>query len=259
MAFNELIKSRMVAFVILVALAAGAGRVSDQRFSAGLTRPDSPKGGARALPRLRGGSGAISIGARSDNAFLTRLRGGSGAATTEESAPTRLRGGSGAVSLSGASKMVRTCAFFASLDALLLGYDIGVVSGILVFIQDRFALSLIETGNFAAALNAAAIVGALASGWVADRFGRKPALFMSSLMFTSGSIFMASAGSYRALLFGRYIQGYGVGAGLLISPMFISEIAPPAFRGSLVTLSEVRLSCARCSRSRTNTTPWTYI
>ena len=106
------------------------------------------------------------------------------------------------------------------------------VSGILVFVQDQFKLSLLETGNFAAALNAAAIVGALVSGWVADRFGRKPALFISSFMFTMGSFWMALANSYPSLLVGRYIQGYGVGAGLLISPMFISEIAPPAFRGS---------------------------
>ena len=137
---------------------------------------------------------------------------------------------------------VKTCAFFASLDALLLGYDIGVVSGILLFIQDRFSLSLLETGNFAAALNGAAIIGALVSGWVADRHGRKPALFISSLTFTAGSTWMAAANSYRALLLGRYLQGYGVGAGLLISPMFISEIAPPKFRGSLVTRSEVSLS-----------------
>jgi len=182
-----------------------------------------------ALTRLRGGSGSVSLS-------------GVSPMTRHPDALTRLRGGSGSISLSGASPMVRTCAFFASLDALLLGYDIGVVSGILVFIQDRFHLSLIETGNFAAALNAAAIVGALVSGWVADRFGRKPALFISSLMFTSGSFLMAGANSYRALLLGRYVQGYGVGAGLLISPMFISEIAPPAFRGSLVTLSEVSLS-----------------
>ena len=154
----------------------------------------------------------------------------------------KLRGGSGKVSLKGASPMVRTCAFFASLDALLLGYDIGVVSGILIFIQDQFQLTLLQTGNFAAALNAAAIVGALASGWIADKFGRKPALFISSLAFTSGSFMMAAANTYKGLVLGRYVQGYGVGAGLLISPMFISEIAPPAFRGSLVTLSEVSLS-----------------
>ena len=154
-----------------------------------------------------------------------------------------LRGGDKhSLSLKGASPMVKTCAFFASLDALLLGYDIGVVSGILVFIQDQFKLSLLETGNFAAALNAAAIVGALVSGYIADKFGRKPALFVSSLMFTTGSFLMAAANDYKSLLIGRYVQGYGVGAGLLISPMFISEIAPPAFRGSLVTLSEVSLS-----------------
>ena len=99
-----------------------------------------------------------------------------------------------------------------------------------------------QDGQLAAALNAAAIVGALASGYIADQFGRKPALFISSLMFTAGSFLMAGANSYKSLLLGRYIQGYGVGAGLLISPMFISEIAPPAFRGSLVTLSEVSLS-----------------
>lgn len=109
------------------------------------------------------------------------------------------------------------------------------VSGIIVFIQDQFKLSLLETGNFAAALNAAAIFGALASGWVADQFGRRPALFISSLAFTAGSFMMALANSYKSLLIGRYVQGYGVGAGLLISPMFISEIAPPAFRGSLVS------------------------
>ena len=65
------------------------------------------------------------------------------------------------MSLEGASPTVKTCALFASLDALLLGYDIGVVSGIIVFIQDQFKLTLLETGNFAAALNAAAIVAPL--------------------------------------------------------------------------------------------------
>ena len=92
--------------------------------------------------------------------------------------------------------MVRTCAFFASLDALLLGYDIGVVSGILVFIQDRFQLSLLETGNFAAALNAAAIVGALVSGWVADRFGRKVVIVVSLFVMAIGSVGFGLAPSF---------------------------------------------------------------
>ena len=153
----------------------------------------------------------------------------------------RLRGGSG-LSFAGASPFVLKCAGFAALDALLLGYDIGVVSGILFFIKERFGLDTHAMEVFASAINSAAIVGALTSGLVADRFGRKPALFISSLMFTTGSFVMALAGSYSRLLQGRYIQGFGIGAGLIISPLFISEIAPPQFRGSLVTLSEVSLS-----------------
>ena len=106
-----------------------------------------------------------------------------------------LRGGSGTVSLQGASRMVKTCAFFASLDALLLGYDIGVVSGILFFIAQEFGLDTHSKEVFASAVNSAAVVGALASGVIADRFGRKPALFISSLAFTSGSFAMAFAPS----------------------------------------------------------------
>ena len=161
----------------------------------------------------------------------------------ERMAPAlQLRGGSGGISFAGASPFVLTCAAFAALDALLLGYDIGVVSGILFFIAKEFGLDTHAKEVFASAVNSAAVVGALSSGVIADKFGRKPALFISSLAFTSGSFAMAFANSYRNLLLGRYVQGFGIGAGLLISPMFISEIAPPAFRGSLVTLSEVSLS-----------------
>ncbi len=146
------------------------------------------------------------------------------------------------LALANAPPFVLTCAFFAALDALLLGYDIGVVSGILHFVQAEFSLSTHQTEIFASAINAAAIVGALSSGYLADKSGRKSALFLSSFVFTTGSFMMALAPTYPRLLFGRVLQGYGVGAGLLIAPMFISEIAPPAYRGSLVTLSEVSLS-----------------
>ena len=145
-------------------------------------------------------------------------------------------------SLMSAPPFVRACACFAAADSMLLGYDIGCISGILLFVQDDFGLSSHQTEVFASAMNSAAIFGALVSGFLADRFGRKPALFISSCMFALGSILMAVAQTYDALVFSRYIQGFGVGAGLLISPMFISEVSPKQFRGALVTLSEVSLS-----------------
>ena len=68
--------------------------------------------------------------------------------------------------------MVRTCAFFASLDALLLGYDIGCVSGIIPFVQAEFSLTNHQVETFAAAMNSFAVVGALVSGWIADKVRR---------------------------------------------------------------------------------------
>ena len=112
----------------------------------------------------------------------------------------RLRGGIGELSIKGAPPFVRTCAMFAGMDSLLLGYDIGCISGILLFVQEEFALSSHQTEVFASAMNSAAILGALVSGWIADKFGRKPALFISSCTFAVGSIMMAVAGSYDMLV-----------------------------------------------------------
>jgi len=165
---------------------------------------------------------------RSARSGLLHLRGG--ASLKEET------------SLKGAPPFVKACATFSAMDSLLLGYDIGCISGILLFVQEEFALTSHQTEAFASAMNAAALFGALFSGYIADKFGRKPALFISSCTFAVGSILMAVATSYEMLVYSRYIQGFGVGAGLLISPMFISEVSPKQWRGALVTLSEVALS-----------------
>jgi len=133
-------------------------------------------------------------------------------------------------------------ALLSSLDSMLLGYDIGCVSGIIPFVQAEFGLTNHQVETFAAAMNSFAVVGALVSGWIADKVGRKPALFMSSCTFAVGSVMMALSNSYDMLVYSRYIQGFGVGAGMLVSPMFIAEVSPAKFRGALVSLGEVSLS-----------------
>ncbi|KAL1523345.1 hypothetical protein AB1Y20_018290 [Prymnesium parvum] len=168
--------------------------------------------------------------------------------TPSAASAQQLRGGAdltkvrSKLSLAGAPPFVLTCAVFSAMDSLLLGYDIGCISGILLYVQEDFGLSSAQAEAFAAAMNSAAIVGALVSGWVADRFGRKPALFMSSATFAIGSTLMAVSATYEQLVQSRWIQGFGVGSGLLISPMFVAEVAPKKYRGALVTMSEVSLS-----------------
>ena len=84
------------------------------------------------------------------------------------------------ISVKGAPPFVKACATFSAMDSLLLGYDIGCISGILLFVQEEFALSSHQTEVFASAMNLAALFGALFSGWMADKVGRR-----ESLTFTS--------------------------------------------------------------------------
>jgi len=191
--------------------------------------------------RRFGGSTAIAVPHLSRKGRSEEARPGAATAAAAASVQ-RLRGGGENFNFGSAPPFVLACAAFAAMDSLLLGYDIGCVSGILLFVQEEFGLTSHQAEVFASAMNAAALVGALVSGWFADKFGRKPALFVSSVTFAVGSIMMALANSFDALVYSRYIQGFGVGAGLLISPMFISEVAPKEFRGALVTLGEVSLS-----------------
>ena len=157
-------------------------------------------------------------------------------------AALRLRGGGDLPDFTSAPPFVLAVALLSSLDSMLLGYDIGCVSGIIPFVQEEFGLTNHQVETFAAAMNSFAVVGALVSGWIADKVGRKPALFMSSCTFAIGSVMMATASSYDMLVYSRYIQGFGVGAGMLVSPMFIAEVSPAKFRGALVSLGEVSLS-----------------
>ena len=152
----------------------------------------------------------------------------------------RLRGGD-MPDFTSAPPFVLVVALLSSMDSMLLGYDIGCISGIIPFVQAEFGLTN-QVETFASAMNSFAVIGALVSGWIADRVGRKPALFMSSCTFAVGSVMMAMAGSYETLVYSRYIQGFGVGAGMLVSPMFIAEVSPAKFRGALVSLGEVSLS-----------------
>ena len=78
---------------------------------------------------------------------------------------------------------------------------------------------------------------------ISDRFGRTRTLAVGSGLFFAGSLLLASASTFSALLAGRMMLGIGVGAGLSIDPLYISEISPPEHRG----ISEQRMpQASRC-------------
>ena len=80
-------------------------------------------------------------------------------------------------------------------------------------------------------------VFALVGGGAADHFGRKPVILAASVVFVTGSIVMAVAGTKEVLLVGRIIIGIGIGLSSMSVPIYISEAAPASVRGRLVTVN----------------------
>ncbi len=140
------------------------------------------------------------------------------------------------------NRYVYCCVACAALNSVLLGYDIGVAGGAMYIARDVLSLTDIQTEVILASLNFAAIPGAITARWISDNYGRTKTLALASVFFLFGSILMTIANSFMFLLLGRIILGFGVGTGLSIDPLYISEISPPGSRGTLVSWSEMAIN-----------------
>ena len=138
------------------------------------------------------------------------------------------------------SVMTRT-ALIAALGGFLMGFDASVISGVVGFIEVEFSLSKIELGWSVASLALAATLAMLAAGPLSDRFGRKPILHGAAILFAISALASALAPSFGALVMARIIGGLGVGAALIIAPMYIAEIAPAASRGRMVSINQLNI------------------
>lgn len=93
-------------------------------------------------------------------------------------------------------------------------------------------------GLMTAMLELGALIGALVAGYLADKLSRKWSIVVAVIIFTIGSILQTAAQEYGMLTVGRLIGGAGIGMLATISPLYISEIAPPEIRGALLVLQE---------------------
>jgi sugar porter (SP) family MFS transporter len=136
--------------------------------------------------------------------------------------------------------------FIASVSAmggLLFGYDWVVIGGAKPF-YERFFGIVGSTSLQAWAMSCAligCIVGAVASGVISERFGRKKPLVLSALLFVVASVGTGLSDTYTLFVVFRIIGGVGIGLASAISPMYIAEIAPSHLRGRFVSLNQLTI------------------
>ena len=130
----------------------------------------------------------------------------------------------------------------AALGGLLFGYDWVVIGGAKPFFERFFGLADASSRGWA---NSCALIGCLAgalmSGGLSDKYGRKRLLILAALVFTVTSIGISTSGDFSTFVIWRIFGGVAIGLASNLSPMYISEIAPAHMRGKLVSINQLTI------------------
>ncbi|CAL9210702.1 unnamed protein product, partial [Musa hybrid cultivar] len=137
------------------------------------------------------------------------------------------------------NRYIFACAIFASLNSVLLGYDVGVMSGCIIFIQKDLHITEVQQEVLVGCLSILSLVGSLAAGRTSDAIGRKWTIGLAAIIFQTGAAIMAFAPSFQVLILGRLLAGVGIGFGVMIAPVYIAEISPTVSRGSFTSFPEI--------------------
>ncbi|XP_038888619.1 polyol transporter 5-like [Benincasa hispida] len=130
-------------------------------------------------------------------------------------------------------------AIMASMASVLLGYDIGVMSGAAIFIQKDFRISDVEVEILVGIISLYSIIGSVAAGRTSDWIGRRYTMGLAAAFFFVGAVLMGLATNYAFLMFGRFFAGVGTGFAGLIAPVYTAEISPAASRGCFTSFPEI--------------------
>jgi SP family galactose:H+ symporter-like MFS transporter len=130
----------------------------------------------------------------------------------------------------------------AALAGLMFGLDIGVISGALQFIGKAFHATDSDKEWIVSSMMFGAALGALAAGVLSYRLGRKVSLILGAILFVAGSLFCAFAWSIASLIVARVVLGLAIGIATFTAPLYISEIAPPEKRGSMISTYQLMIT-----------------
>ncbi|TIX50962.1 sugar porter family MFS transporter [Alteraurantiacibacter aquimixticola] len=129
----------------------------------------------------------------------------------------------------------------ATIGGLLFGYDSGAVNGTQGGLTEEFGLSEAALGFTVGSLLIGCAVGAFFAGRLADAVGRRTVMIIAAMLFVVGALVQGWTESHTLFVIARFAGGMAVGAASVLSPLYISEVAPANIRGRLTTVQQVMI------------------
>lgn len=129
----------------------------------------------------------------------------------------------------------------AALGGLLFGFDTAVISGTTDWLKTVYQLDSWWLGFTVATALIGTIIGSIAVGRPADRFGRRTMLMVIAVLYFVSAVGTALPWDWYSFAFFRFLGGLGVGGASVVSPMYIAEISPTRLRGRLVAITQFNI------------------
>ncbi len=133
-------------------------------------------------------------------------------------------------------------AVVAAVGGFLFGYDTAVISGTIDVVGHQFSLDALQKGWYVGCALIGSIFGVAVAGMIGDYLGRKKAMVLSAVLFTVSAVGCAVSASFSELVAYRIAGGIGIGIVSIISPLYISEVSVPEYRGRLVSMYQLAVT-----------------
>jgi SP family sugar:H+ symporter-like MFS transporter len=129
----------------------------------------------------------------------------------------------------------------ATIGGFLFGYDSGAVNGTQEGLRRAFGLGDAGLGFTVGSLLIGCFIGAFFAGRLADVMGRRNTMMVAAILFLAGALVQGFADSQTIFVIARLVGGMAVGAASVLSPAYISEVAPASIRGRLTTVQQIMI------------------
>ena len=130
----------------------------------------------------------------------------------------------------------------SAMGGFLFGYETVVIAATIPLVKAQFGLSALMEGWYVSSGLAGCVAGVVLASRLSDGIGRRGVTILSGALLALAALGCAAAADTGWLISARFVGGVGVGIASIVSPLYISEVAPPQYRGRLVSLFQVTIT-----------------